>query len=304
MRTRCGLGAGSVRTRCGLGADPAGHRPRLGSPPVPASAAPPRSALLAAWGSAWLAGEASLAELVERVTVHDDRHAVHGLAADDLDLERAAARLRAAGVTTLRVVLPAPGDPLGLPGPGPFTAAALDAGEGVVALRPDGTGTGLVPHLTAHGSALDGTVTIVAWTACDVAFRGSYTGPFLHEAEHDLRRGVLEVAAALRQLDVARWRPDVAEALQDLRREARAGLDDDELPGGHPARARDLLVRARQLAGVVALAGQDTGGAVDTREVAAREASLHELARLVRRARVAAYNAASDAPTDARADLR
>jgi hypothetical protein len=70
--------------------------------------APPRSALLAAWGTAWLAGEASLTDLVERVAAHDDAHTVTGLAADDLDLERAAARLRAAGVTTLRVVLPAP----------------------------------------------------------------------------------------------------------------------------------------------------------------------------------------------------
>ena len=39
---------------------------------------------------------------------------------DRLALDRAAARLRAAGTTRLRVVLPAPGDLLGLPGPGPF----------------------------------------------------------------------------------------------------------------------------------------------------------------------------------------
>jgi hypothetical protein len=256
----------------------------------PAASPPPRSALLAAWGSAWLAGDAGLAELAERVTVHDDDHAVTGLAAGDLDLERGVARLRAAGATELRVVLPAPGDPLGLPGPGPFTSAALDAGEGVVAVRPDGTGTGLVPTVTAHGSALDGTVTTVRWTAFDVAFRGPYSGPFLHEAEHDLRRGVVDVAATLRDLDVARWRPDLAEALRELRTEARAGIDDDELPGGYPVRARELLVRARQLAGVVVLAGSDTGGAVDTRETAEREAALRELARLVRRARVAAYN--------------
>ena len=81
---------------------------------------------------------------------------------------------------------------------------------------------------------------------------------------------------------------------RDLRREAREGLDDDDLPGAHPVRARELLVRARQLAGVLALAGQDTGGAVDTREAAAREASLRELGRLVRRARVAGYNAGGD----------
>ena len=256
-----------------------------------AAAAPPRSALLAAWGNAWLAGDTGLPELVGRVTAYDDEHSVVGLAADDLPLERAVARLRAAGVVRLRVVLPAPGDALGLPGPGPFTAAALLASEGVLALREDGTGTGLVPTLTSHGSAFDGTVTTVTWTAYDVVVAGPDPGPYLHDAEHDLRRGVVECARTLRDLDVARWRPDVAGALQDLRRQARAGIDDDELPGGYPQRARQLLVQARQLAGVLHLASQDLGGAVDTREAAGREQALRELARVVRRAHVAAYNA-------------
>ncbi len=254
-----------------------------------AAGTPPRSALLAAWGNAWLAGETGLPELVEHVTAYDDHHDVVGLGVDDLPLERAVARLRAAGVVRLRVVLPAPGDAVGLPGPGPFTAAALDASEGVLALRPDGTGTGLVPRLVSHGSAFDGTVTTVTWTAYDVV-AGPDPGPFLHDAEHDLRRGLLECLAALRHLDVARWRPDLAEALVGLRRQARQGLDEDELPGGHPQRAHDLLVQARSLAAVLHLADQDLGGAVDTREAAGREAALRELTRLVRRARVAAYN--------------
>jgi hypothetical protein len=250
----------------------------------------PRSALLAAWGSAWLAGEAALPELVERVTVADDDHVVTGLAPDDLSLEQAVGRLRASGAVRLRVVLPAPGDVTGLPGPGPFTSAALAASEGVLALRADGTGTGLVPAVTAHGSAFDGTVTTVTWTVHPLPQPVPDRGPWLHDAEHDLRRGVVTAAQALRDLDVARWRPEVAEALTDLRRDARRGLDDDELPGGFPARARDLLLRARQLAGVFALAAEDMGGAVDTREVAAREQALRELGVLVRRARVAAYN--------------
>jgi hypothetical protein len=115
-------------------------------------------------------------------------------------------------------------------------------------------------------------------------------GPYLHDAEHDLRRGLLECIGALRDLDVARWRPDVAEALADLRGQARRGLDADELPDGYPQRARDLLVQARSLAGVLQLAGSDTGGAVDTREAAGRERALRELGSLVRRARLAAYN--------------
>jgi hypothetical protein len=260
----------------------------------PGVGVPPRSALLAAWGSAWLAGEATLDEAVERVGAHDDAHAVTGMAVDDLPLERAIPRLRADGVTRLRLVLPAPGDPLGLPGPGPFTSASLEAGEGVLAVRDDGSGLGLVPGVTAHGSALDGTVTTVRWTAFALASVPPWPGPFLPEAEHDLRQGVVEVAAALRDLDVARWRPELADALHDLRAAARAGLDDDELPGVYPLRAREVLVRSRRLAGVLELAGADSGGAVDTRETAAREAQLRELARLVRRARVAAYNAYGD----------
>jgi hypothetical protein len=63
------------------------------------------------------------------------------------------------------------------------------------------------------------------------------------------------------------------------------------LPGGYPPRARQVLAQARQLAGVLQLATQDAGGAVDTRETAQREQALRRLADLVRRARVAAYNA-------------
>lgn len=253
--------------------------------------APPRSALLAAWTSAWLAGDASLPELVERVSAHDEGHRVVGLAADDLALEQAVGRLRADAVTRLRVVLPAPGDPIGLPGPGPFTTAAMQACEGVLALRDDGTGVGLVPTVTSHGSVFDGTVTTVTWTAYAVAAAGPDPGPFLHEAEHDLRIGVVAAARALTDLDVARWRPELADELDDLRRQARRGIDTDELPGGYPPRAREVLVKARQLAGVLQLADGDPGGAVDSRQAAARAAVLRDLARVVRRASVAAYNA-------------
>lgn len=252
---------------------------------------PPRSALLAAWGSAWLAGDAGLPELVQRVTAHDDDASVVGLDPAALPLDRAVARIRAAGVTRMRLVLPAPGDMLGMPGPGPFTAAALQASEAVLALRPDGTGIGLVPTVTAHGSPYDGTVTTVTWTGHPVAMSPADPGPFLPDAEHDLRRGVVEAAQRLTDLDVARWRPDLAGALQDLRKQARAGIDEDELPAGYPPRARQVLVQARQLSGVLSLATADAGGAVDTRETAGREATLRDLSRLVRRARVAAYNA-------------
>jgi hypothetical protein len=255
-----------------------------------AGSTPPRSALLAAWANAWLAGDAGLADLTERVSALDDRQTVAGVWVDDLSVEQAVGRLRADGVSRFRLVLPAPGDVLGLPGPGPFTSAAVLASEGVLALRPDGSGTGLVPTVTAHGSSFDGTVTTVLWTSYDVTVPGPDPGPFLHDAEHDLRRGLVECVEVLRDLEVARWRPEVAGALQDLRARARHGLDDDELPRSYPPRARLLLVQARQLAEVLSLATADSGGAVDTRETVERERALRGLEQLVRRARVAAYN--------------
>ncbi len=252
---------------------------------------PPRSALLACWTTAWLAGEASLPDLVERVAAHDDEHTVTGLWVDDLELEQGVARLRAEGVRRTRLVLPAPGDPLGLPGPGPFTSAALVAGEGVIALREDGSGYGLVPALTSHGSELDGTVTTVQWQTFPVEVAGPDPGPFLHEAEHDLRVGVMEAARAMADLDVARWNPEIGDALDDLRRQHRQGIDEDELPASWPPRARDVLVRSRQLAALINLAQEDVGGAIDAREADARAKVLRDLAKVVRRARVAAYNA-------------
>jgi len=252
---------------------------------------PPRSALLACWTTAWLGAETSLEEAVERITAHDEAHVVQDLWVDDLDLGQALGRLRAEGVHAVRLVLPVPGDPLGLPGPGPFTQAAIGAAEGVLALRPDRSGWGLVPAVATHGSEIEGIVTTVRWEAHRVESAGPDQGPFLHDAEHELVVGLAEATRALVDLDVARWNPDVADALSDLRKAARRGIRDDELPSSWPPRARDLLVRTRQLATLVQLAGQDVGGAVDTHEAEARALVLRDLARVVRRARVAAYNA-------------
>lgn len=244
---------------------------------------PPRSALLAAWGNAWLAGDARLADLVRRVGAYDDSHCVRGLAPEDLSLERALARLRADGVDRLRLVLPAPGDAVGLPGPGPFTTAALAASEGVLALRADGSGSGLVPALQVHGSPYDGTVTTVAWTAHAVSCPGPDPGPFLHDAEHDLRRGILECASTLADLDVARWRPEVADELTAMRRTV-----DLALPGSMAPRAVRLASLSARCRVIVDLALVDDGGSITAAEADARRRALAPLDQAARRALVAA----------------
>lgn len=241
-----------------------------------------RSGVFAAWTSAWLAGEAAYDDVVGRVTRHDEPHRVTGLPGTDgeVPLGWVLPVLRERSVDGVRAVLPVAGDPRGLPGPGPFTVAALTAGEAVV-----GRGLGLVPRVTDHGSTHDRT-TCVLWTAYEIV-EATPDPLTVAEAEHDLTAATRDAAAALAALDVASWRPEVADGLAKVRR----GITPD-LPPGHEARAVRLLASAERLAAVLDLAGADaTGGAVNGAEARARDEALRPLATAVRRARQAAYNA-------------
>jgi hypothetical protein len=241
-----------------------------------------RAGVLAAWTSAWLAGEAAYDDVVARVTGDDEPHRVTGLpgAAGETPLGWALPVLRERSPDGVRAVLPVAGDPRGLPGPGPFTTAALEAGEAVV-----GRGLGLVPRVTEHGSVADRTCSVL-WTAYEVVEPAPdpLTVP---EAEHELTAATRDAASALAALDVASWRPEVADELARVRRGVTP-----ELPPGHDARAVRLLASADRLAAVLDLAGADApGGAVTGAEARARDDALRPLATAVRRARQAAYNA-------------
>ena len=241
-----------------------------------------RSGVLAAWASAWLAGEAAYDDVVSRVTGDDEPHRVTGLPGTDGDvpLGWALSALRERQADGVRAVLPVAGDPRGLPGPGPFTGAALLAGEAVL-----GRGLGLVPAVTEHGSVLDRTHAVL-WTAYEVG-EPSPDPITVPEADHDLTAATRDAASALAALDVARWRPAVADGLARMRRGSTP-----DLPPGHEARAVRLLAAADRLAAVLDLAVADpAGGAVNSAEARARDDALRPLATAVRRARLAAYNA-------------
>ena len=89
----------------------------------------PRSVRLATWGTALLTGGVPMSAAVAAVSGDDEPHDVRTARPLEADLQAApGARsssdlagllegLRAAGVSGLRVALPAPGDLLGLPGP-------------------------------------------------------------------------------------------------------------------------------------------------------------------------------------------
>jgi hypothetical protein len=103
------------------------------------------------------------------------------------------------------------------------------------------------------------------------------------EADRRLRRALHESAAELLDLDVARWRPEAADALMDLHHPARPVP-----PPGTPDRCVQLAGRAIQALGIVELALQDDGGAVGRADAAARRRALQPLGAAARRALVAA----------------
>lgn len=234
------------------------------------SATLPASGRLAWWATAWLHGHVVTDLLIDAVLDGDATHAVAGLpGADGTEtLVVALGRLRSAGATGFGAALPVEGDPVGLGGPRAFNDAALEAGEAVVVA---GAGLGLVP--VRVGAA-------ITWVAQPAQRRQL---PDVGEADRALRSALLETAQSLADLDVARWRPEVADRLLNLRH--RAPLP---TPDGVPPRCVDLAARGMQALGIVDLALEDDGGAVTAQEMESRRTALVPLGRAARRALVAA----------------
>lgn len=243
-----------------------------------------RSATLAAWVSSWLQGTAAADDVLAATVAADAPHLVVGLpsTASAVPLSELLIILRRSG-GPVRLVLPAPGDVRGLPGPPEFRTAALEAGEAVVA-----DGLGVVPTVVEHRpSSAPASVT---WRAYAVE-----AAPFDHqsvaEAEHELTEAVRVCTSALVAANATGTGAAVGAALQMARR-AGERLD---LPPGFPQRAVALLARAEQLQDVLRVAADDPlGGAVDRFGASAREVSLRPLATAVRRARLTGYNALAD----------
>jgi hypothetical protein len=249
-----------------------------------------RSGRFVAWGNAVLAGLVSPDTAAERIA-GADCHRVLGLAGQDEDtLTVTLARLRGTGATGLRLVLPVPGDLLGLPGPHEFNLDALDAGEAVLI---DGRfagaeAWGLVPELFDEDPDLcPGTA--VHWQARTI-HAAPMDLPTLGEAERELAETMRAATDALDALDVARWRPEAADRISEI----RYGANGDGLAPGYPARAHRVLALAQRVAAIAELAADDDGAAYNLHGMSGRDAELRMLARAARRAQLAAYNSAAD----------
>jgi len=249
------------------------------------------SGLLAAWGTAWLAGLAPLDDAVAAVhEVGEEVVVIRG--GEPVGLDRALLRLRADGVRALEPVLPVAGDARGLPGPGPFTTGAIEAGEGVLS-RGASTRVGLAPEVVEAGTTTDGFTRVLTWHWYDVDPPDvpqtdvlAPPLPDLAEAEGELRTTLASCTRALSGLQVARAGPVAEEARRSGRVGGQAARS---LPEGYPPRALDLLASAEALAHVAALGLADDGGARTLLESDRRTAALREVATAARRARVAAY---------------
>ncbi|TDQ51830.1 hypothetical protein EV188_108191 [Actinomycetospora succinea] len=251
---------------------------------------PCASASLAVWTAAWLAGSAAADDVLDALGPWSEAHDV--VAADaataavtDLPTPDHAG----AGLATLlvlarqrvspigsdaRLVMPAPGDVRGLPGPEALRVAAMEAGECAVLA---GAGLAAVPAPVADG--------VLRWTVHLVDEVPPAAHPSLSDAEHDLRGSVRDAADTLAAMDVARPKAGVREEIADrLRRRPHANW-----PAGTPGRPLRVLQHADEVEAIlVAASGDDPGGAVTSSATLARTDALRPLATAVRAARVAA----------------
>lgn len=249
---------------------------------VAAALAPPaRSGLLVAWMNSWLRGVASSDDTLAAVGGSDEPHLAQHADGVAMPLGWVFGTLRGSGIDGLSLVLPASGDPRGLPAGTELECAALRCGEAAV-----GAGWAAVPVVTRHGSAIGSQAVTVTWAI----ERGDWPRPDVppvHEMEHELTEAVRDAASDLAALQVASWRPELAAASASIRAGRHIALPPDH----DPAAAR-LLAQAERLAAVLELAAIDApGGAVTAGQARGRAEALRPLSTAVRRARMAGYSA-------------
>jgi hypothetical protein len=232
----------------------------------------PASIRLAWWGTSWLRGHVVADELIDAVVGDDATHLFGGPDAPPDPLVSGLGALRARGADAVGAAFPAEGDLVGLGGPADFNRAALEVGEAVVVLDAASfVVSGLVPDRV--GAA-------VTWRPMPAERRQV---PDLGEADRELRTVLLESSESLARLEVARWRPEVADRLMNLRHRPRVVT-----PPGVPERCADLAARGWQAVEIAELALEDDGGALTAHESDLRRSAIAPLGRAGRRALVAA----------------
>lgn len=241
----------------------------------------PRSVVLALWLQELGSGAAPVQRAVAAVQGDDEPHTVRaGEAAPASGTLPDLVAVWAAGPRSAAAALPVPGDPGGAPAA--VAGAAVLAGECVLVHGLQGT-FAAVPHVEQFGSVYE-PGHLVTWEVTRVAdWRPALIGHVgsLAEAERELRTALLQATEALASLDVARWRPDAAEAIAALRTDLDPGW---QLPPTLDGRRVRVLASAARLRAIVTLATADDGGAVNLWQADQRSTALREVDRAARRA--------------------
>jgi hypothetical protein len=231
----------------------------------------PAAARLTCWLNAWLAGRVSPDEVISGVS--DGGRPLEFVgpeAGTRLSPALLLGELRRWQVRQVSCALPIPGDPLGLGGPAVFNADAIEASEAVVL---HGAGLGLVP--VRAGS-------VTSWRVSE-AHPPVYLSP-VAEAARALRTAMITAADEVARLDVASWRPEIAEDLEVLRRPGRHA---EQLPFSGPECAH-LASEALRAGAIVGLARADDTGTISVWDADLRSAALQPLDHAARTALVAA----------------
>ena len=230
-------------------------------------------AALTAWINASLAGGASADDVSDAADAVGLRQ-VRGDGGRQTPLLELAA-LRGEGRRRAVLVLPAPGDVLGLTGPAAVNRQALRAGAAIVISAADGASAAVLvpdePDWARYDVALP-PAAVAAW-------------PTVRQARSEFAEAITHHADAIGDLDVAA-------DTQGLRAAVLAA-DDQPLPPLPPtldAERRALLGRARLVALSAAAAAVDDGASVSASEASSRARHLRELGAVSRRAIAAAVS--------------
>lgn len=231
-----------------------------------------RGALLAAWASAALRGQASAEHAMD--VLHQDDPLVAFVDGDGevLSFLEALRTWRSTGVTGWCYAPVAPGDAARLPGPPGFASRALDTGVALVAVGD--RQVGLVPAVS------EDTLTWVCLPT-DGTARPPHETPA--EAERQLLEAVSAGVDVLETLEVAAWRSDVADLLTSWHAE-------DPTPPGWDPRAERLCARSWRVLELAHRALTDSGGSRTAAEAATRTQVLQHLLRTARASHATAWN--------------
>ncbi len=240
----------------------------------------PRSIVLAAWANSWIDGSCSGDDITHALEQFGPQRFLapgsEGTAPTGLLVGLSDLGLRPGnGKARLRVVLPTPGDPSGLPGPPAVNREAIAAGQAIVA---DDEGVTFLPLFSEL---------VTTWTAFATPAAAAPTMAIRPEqAAAAVKRALLDATAQLADLDLAAGRDDVAELLMEL----NIRMKRVKLPASLPGAAQHTIHSAAQILGIAEIALAAAKPALTTNLERQRHSVLTELATTARHCLAAAVS--------------